>query len=559
MELERIRILADVYFLEIAGGVVVRNRHGSLEIMGKGAYQLLRWIFPTFDGSRTYMDATSALPAAVEQHVRAIVNRLLERRFARVLPQDEDHGHPLRERHPELYNLLEYRTESVSDAWQRVLAARVAVAGNGQLAQAVLAALPDYGFQSGTGGAVTVLAADSAAAYQCAVEAMGGDTAALLAGLCRNDSAIYGLAVHGHAGLPGPASLAAIATLNGKSGQEPLLPPAALAIAAHALCLELFERIAVPAEQASEPRLLLVDETTLELSHHRLPPLVLSDRANAPVGAALTRSDTDGWIRPDLGGSILPAAETEALNAIARSVAALTDARVGPVLRVDDGDLFQLPLAAAVALSPGDGDGRPRRMLTLGLSARETRNQGVLAAVEDYYALNHENGLAAAGWSRREALMRAGRTLFERDAAAYAGGTAVAYDWAQAPEALRYLAELFEDFGGQFACVRNRHGWYMASHPALVMEKAGAGYGVGVLPQLAVGDLLLKLAVQRFYLDAGFDLSRPVLLSLDLDQDALRQAVDEAMTQIEARVLELPAPVSLSDACPLYIIGMRVR
>ena len=48
----------------------------------------------------------------------------------------------MRERHPELYNLLEYRTASVTDAWKRVQATGVAVAGTGTLARAVLAALP---------------------------------------------------------------------------------------------------------------------------------------------------------------------------------------------------------------------------------------------------------------------------------------------------------------------------------------------------------------------------------------------------------------------------------
>jgi len=560
VERERIRILADVYFLEIAGGAVIRNRHGSLEIMGKGAYQLLRWIFPVLDGARTYLDVTAALPAAVEQHVRAVVKRLLERRFARILPHDEVHDHPMRERHPELYNLLEYRTASVTDAWKRVQATGVAVAGTGTLARAVLAALPDYGLQAAPGATATVLAEDSAAAYQCAVEAMGADAAGLSAGLCRHDGVVYGLATHDRVGLPAPASLAAIASQHMASAQSPLQPPAALTIAAQALCLELFERIALPAEPPLEPRLLLVDESTLTLSQHRLPPRVLFERDNAFAGTPLAPSDIDGWIRPDLGGSILPAAETEALNAIARSVAGLTDSRVGPVLRLDDGDLFQLPLAAAVALNPGDGDGRPRRLLTLGLSARETRNQGALAALEDYYARRHENGpTPAAGWSRREALMRAGRALFECDAAAYAGGTAVVHDWARAPQALRYLAELFEDVEVQCACVRNRHGWYMASHPALTADNGGASYGVGVLPQLAIGDLLLKLALQRFYLDAGADLGRPVLLNLDLAQDALRRAVDDAMVQVEASVRELPVPISVPDACPLYIARIRVR
>ncbi|UUZ50976.1 ABC transporter permease [Massilia sp. B-10] len=65
-------------------GAVIRNRNGALRTVRRSSvYQLLAWIFKSFDGSRSYADTVKAIPAALEKHARAIVTRLVERSFAR--------------------------------------------------------------------------------------------------------------------------------------------------------------------------------------------------------------------------------------------------------------------------------------------------------------------------------------------------------------------------------------------------------------------------------------------------------------------------------------------
>ncbi|UUZ56466.1 hypothetical protein LP419_15485 [Massilia sp. H-1] len=155
MDQQRIRIHADVYFLEVVSGAVIRNRNGALELSGaRSVYQLLAWIFKSFDGSRSYADTVKAIPAALEKHARAIVTRLVERSFARVLDeQQEAVVAPFRARFPELNNMLEYRTASPAQAWQRIDAARLAIDADGPFGAALREALPQYGLQVAAGAA----------------------------------------------------------------------------------------------------------------------------------------------------------------------------------------------------------------------------------------------------------------------------------------------------------------------------------------------------------------------------------------------------------------------
>lgn len=549
MEQQRIRIHADVYFLEVGEGAVVRNRMGSLEIKGKGGYQLLCWIFAAFDGSRSYAETVAKLPAALEPHARAILGRLLERRFARKLARHERHDEPLRQRFPELYNLLEYRTDDPLQAWQRVLGTTVRISGAGQLREALCRALPDYGLglaeHSGTpAAALHVLACDNLDDYQREVARLDAPArAALAGGLCRHGGALYALTRHGQSALAGPDCLAALALAAAGASQDGLLPPAARSMAAHALSLALFDQAAYA--DGREPRLAVVDLAALALSEHRLLPRALL--GGTAHGTALAAAD--GWLRPDLGGSLLADEPTATLNAIAGAVAALCDARVGPVLSIDDGDLFQLPLAAALAHYVG-ADGQPHQALTLGLSARETRNQGVLAALDGWLAARWPGrpGLAC-GWSRREALLRAGRALFERDQAAWDSGAAVAWHWTGMPKALQYLAELFDDLPERVRCARNRHGWHMARHTELTDS-----YGVGISPAQAIGDLLLKLAARRWYGEAAYARCDAVVLRLDADEAELDDALAAALGTLRAREFPLAWPVSPTAASPLYLV-----
>ncbi|UUZ56467.1 hypothetical protein LP419_15490 [Massilia sp. H-1] len=164
--------------------------------------------------------------------------------------------------------------------------------------------------------------------------------------------------------------------------------PAALAIAVHALCLALFERVAL-GQAHNQDRLLTVDDATLTLGSHALTPYAVPRRDWQPPGTPLSAAQCGAGLRQDLGGSLLPDAGVAELNAIARSVQALTDERTGPLARADDGDLFQLPLASCLAHA-----GAGSRVLMLGLSARETRNHAALWALEQRLA---HNGPAHAG------------------------------------------------------------------------------------------------------------------------------------------------------------------
>jgi hypothetical protein len=565
VELQRIRIQADVYFLEIATGAVIRNSLGSLEIAGKGSYQLLCWIFQAFDGSRTYADAAAKLSAAMESHVRAIVLRLLERRFARILAPDEPHDNPLRERYPELYNLLEYRNSPVLEAWQRVLQIKVAVFGDGQLKQAVVDALPEYGFQLDTEASalhcVGLVVSDTIAGYRHAFEMTGVEADQIAGGLCRHGGILYGLVKHDQPSLAGPASLDELVTEADPDTEKLFLGHAAKAIAAHALCLGLFEYFSQNAGQRPEPRLLVIDESMLELSHHRLAPSVLlGSKPFDCLTHPISITNAEGSLRPDLGGSILPDSQTQILNSIARSISELTDTRTGPLLSINDGDLFQLPLAAAIAKHTSRDKGAPQQILTLGLSARETHNQGVLAAIEGCLALSESGLTRGAGWSPREALLRAGRALFERDSSSYDTGVELHFRWEQAPKSLIYLVELFDDVVHTMRCVRNRYGWYMAHHSDLdTIEGRGALFGIGILPELAIGDLLLKIAAMRCYREARFDSTSSVLLSMELEEVVIANALLTGMTELEAKAMTSPWTLARTDACQLCLIELRIR
>lgn len=534
MDQQRIRIHADVYFLEVAGGAVIRNRNGALELSGAGVYQLLAWIFKSFDGSRSYADTVKAIPAALEKHARAIVTRLVERSFARVLDeQQETVVAPFRARFPELNNMLEYRTASPAQAWQRIDAARLVIDADGQFGAALREALPQYGLQVAAGaGALRIVAAGTPESWT-GLAAMG---AAPEAALCRHGDALFVLVPGERPALPGTPDFPALVTRYASAAAPTgLHAPAALAIAVHALCLALFERVAL-GQARNQDRLLTVDDATLTLGSHALTPYAVPRRDWQPPGTPLSAAQCGAGLRPDLGGSLLPDAGVAELNAIARSVQALTDERTGPLARADDGDLFQLPLASCLAAGAGS------RVLMLGLSARETRNHAALWALEQRLAHNGpaHAGAAGIGWSRCEALLRAGRRLFEHGARApHTDPQARALADVPASAELAYLAELHDD-GAQARWVRNDCGWFVASHPAMPSGAPVAPFGVGILPELALADLFIKLAFVRYYDSAAFDAGAAVLVRLGLDDAALERALAAAMAGCEAAELALP-------------------
>ncbi|UUZ50977.1 hypothetical protein LP420_15990 [Massilia sp. B-10] len=345
--------------------------------------------------------------------MRAPSSRAWSNARSRVLDeQQEAVVAPFRARFPELNNMLEYRTASPAQAWQRIDAARLAIDADGPFGAALREALPQYGLQVAAGAAALRIVAAKHAGKLDRPGRHG--RRAGMAALCLSTATRCSCwsPANGQA-LPGTPDFPALVTrCSAAAAATGLHAPAALAIAVHALCLALFERVAL-GQARNQDRLLTVDDATLTLGSHALTPYAVPRRDWQPPGTPLSAAQCGAGLRQDLGGSLLPDAGVAELNAIARSVQALTDERTGPLARADDGDLFQLPLASCLAHGAGS------RVLMLGLSARETRNHAALWALEQRLAHNgpaHAGAAIGIGWNRCEALLRAYRRLFEHEA-----------------------------------------------------------------------------------------------------------------------------------------------
>ncbi|HHO53649.1 MAG TPA: hypothetical protein ENK18_22955 [Deltaproteobacteria bacterium] len=466
----RLKVRPDVFFVRSEDGVWLRNNVGSFSLRGASAYEIVRVLFSRLDGSRTLTEACEDLGSLDPQAVyRRLVVPLIERGFVREVAEASQLSDELRARFPEHVAFLELYVDDPATTLDRVRHQPIACVGSGQHLRAATVALAELGFAdvrlfasegdpasevlmvlveaarhldggarwslhgvpgpfdlegvieqavAERSGTCVVIATDTSAhadvlsrASACA--SRDGGRAVVIASAGRRVWATPVLSAGG-------ACMECIQrSLPDDGGQPP--GPVAISLAAFQAAQRLFCALAgdpVPQDAA----ITTVDGDTLQIRTHE---------ARRHEGCSIHRARALRWlssadrehgledmdfVRPDISrpddGDVMVALQ----DRVVEVVTGWTDPIAGPLYAVGEEDLDQLPLAASrCRIRAGAGD-RPRKVIVdcYGYSARETRNQVVLFAIE-HLVEGLVQGSAervklqgvGAGWSFGEAIYRA--------------------------------------------------------------------------------------------------------------------------------------------------------
>jgi hypothetical protein len=450
MELRRcLKLRADASFVPIDDGVLLRNQRGSYAVRGKGAYELIRQLFGMLDGRYTLYELCERIPAPLRKAVERQLAALSERGFVRAVRGDD--GERLPEWATRLYHeQLEYLADALDDAWSAFLRfrhCRFVCIGSGIVLRSLLRQLAEYGaadvrvvsvdHDDGVPDAmlrelvdrdplVRLSRSEDIAVVQADCDILlvafdrfepegaqrlfeAASAACLPSGVIMPiGESIVSVPLF----VPGSCWECVYRSLVVNSGRGAPAPPrVAAGLACNHLMHEAFlHRAGVEPEAAN---LAIVDVDSLVVRVRPLSPTHPRCGRHRPAETVSIRAGQDEPIRPDLSRSTDPVLIGEWQNAISDHIIGLVDTDLGPLIAVGEGDLVQSPLSGSrcVARAASSIPHRPATLSVIcrGLSARETRNQVVLFAVERLAReVVGESGIEiGAGWSPEEAQYRA--------------------------------------------------------------------------------------------------------------------------------------------------------
>ncbi|MEE6257635.1 hypothetical protein [Plantactinospora sonchi] len=138
----RPRLRTDVRFVEFPDGVYLHSDHGACTLAGRQAYAWLSRLAPALTGEYTLDELTAGLSAEKRTVVERLVASLAEQRYVVDARADEPHGLDAAEQetYADEIAFIRYATDSAERRFERLRAARVAVLGQGPLAEALVVA-----------------------------------------------------------------------------------------------------------------------------------------------------------------------------------------------------------------------------------------------------------------------------------------------------------------------------------------------------------------------------------------------------------------------------------
>jgi hypothetical protein len=570
------RIRPDSFFTASADGVLLHNDKGAFAIRGPSAYRLVEWLFRALDGTRSVDEICRDLGpgprAAIDRVLRALDTNSFLRRVARLA---EDVPCWAKELFGDHIDFLGHHLDSPFAGFLQFRRRRALCVGYGTALRAVMVALIESGAGRVDAVVTSTDDHERKAVARIVESARKRDPRLeLTSALCASPNprlrhaathADYVLYSGADAGsvleesaavsrahrLPFAAVFAAeplvIATPVSKPGSpvcwncvrawlpavlptlgERSLPadaaadgrlaPAPTAIAAYRVVHDFFCDYT---GLAVSPGLsMTVDQATLATRTHRIAthplcPWHATGAAHSipePAGIATAV----GGPRPDLPRADDDPDAAAIQDDIVAATAERTDPVFGPLLSVDEEDVPQLPLAGtrcvARRLTQVTTAQTERPLLCQGISARETRNQVVLLALESMITDALAAGLAVDGgpWTNGDQAVGVGWSLGE---AAYRALSAVTRQWAarHGPKRpSRILAEighdsaigtyLIEVLAGlrlfpQLAVARAPTGL----HAATAFDATRIAYGSGASEQQAILNALLGLCTLHLH------------------------------------------------------------
>lgn len=160
--------------------------------------------------------------------------------------------------------------------------------------------------------------------------------------------------------------------------------------------------------------LWVLNKSNFSIKSHKLPLYTQSykviENINGTINNSLIRKDI-----PIIANDNTLINELENIN---NEIKKLVDQIMGPIIKLSEKNDAQIPLFIYETqfLEKATNSYRKKRFKCYGLSARECRNQVVLAGTENYLksiysSLENDNTKFAAGWSIYEAIFRAARNL----------------------------------------------------------------------------------------------------------------------------------------------------
>jgi len=565
------RIRADAFFVPTDDGVRLRNDRGSLVVGGRSAYPLVKWLFSALDGRRTVGEIWQGIESARRSPVEALIRTLANNGFLRWVAEPLEIPPWADALYGDYIAFVDEHVDAAMDRFMHFRTRRLACIGDGSLLSGAVTALLEAGAsavdvfaRSGDPQELTALRllADRAierdpdlnvnlktipqgAIREGAKGAIGAADCVLFCsdrGTFEEAGALHALAAEG--GCPFGAVLTAgdvvVASplsvpeagpcwecayrsiyLPGPSpSRGGSVAPAPAALGSFSEVLRVFcHYTGIPHELPAQ--CTLVNPRTLAADVHRVlwHPLCSRHGASFSVADASPLPLGSGPpTRADLPGPDDPAASLAEQDAIATATARWTDAFTGPLIKIGEEELGQIPLAASrcvlrAPLSRLD-DPAAQAFVVHGLSARETRNQAVLVGLEWLAGeVAQLRGTPLAWHCEAPAAELTGVTWagvgWSADEAVYRALEHASRCWAKATlgisEGDRHMGDLSDSETGRYllGLLADRNigglriltdlaptGFFVAAGHA---EGAGYGYGCGVTTEQAGLNALLDL------------------------------------------------------------------
>lgn len=593
----RYKLRQDAFFVKDGEGVLLRNDRGSLPLAGKGAYALIKHVFAALEGGATLEDVCAGLASERRPSLEALLTRLVKHGFARVVPAV---GEVIPEwaikNHADVLRFLEDHAEAPFARFNTFRRQRLLCQGDPELLRAVLGALVEYGASRitlivapGAAGAGLKALADAAMRRdpeisvrildECPADeprdctivtdpsllpvrpqvTSDAQSIDLLLQL-REDSLIVSPPL-GEAGFCRECAVRCWPTSSSSSSSAERVPLAAASIAANQLVYGLFLQLALP-ELPREPALRSVDLRTLSTAAHRLSPHARCSTHGSRPSARPLATVASCVVRPDLPSGTDDPELIRAQDERARVIGQWCNRVTGPLLSVGENELAQLPLANSACHLI---DSEPRsdtlaecRIVCRGFSARETRTQAVLYALEWLAPrlvseqLNTSGLSLGVGFSEDEAAFRA---LYHATMKMGVEGCAFMH----AERALdtdsrnHYLLELLAEHGA--APIRFRQGvsltglWFACA----TTRDDRVATGAGVSAAAAQLNALLGLGMLTLPLEP----THAAISSCDMTTwaDALNASVERRSRSLRLQVLDRVFTEQLS---PLHTVTVEV-
>jgi hypothetical protein len=342
----------------------------------------------------------------------------------------------------------------------------------------------------------------------------------------------------------GPASEYSIGSLS--LDKQNLSSPVATSIAAHVIAHDLFRQYTglggAPAAMISS-----IETNTLAIRPHaarRHPACTNHPERQGNNGAHIHEpSNRISLIRPELDHLVGSPRTAEAQDQIFAAITSCVDPVVGPLLAVDEGELSQLPLAgtSCAIRAQAIGSQREKNELTIvcrGISARETRNQVVLSALEalipahstqmpeDEVAGWPSSAAIGVGWSLGEAMYRSlGHATCSWLAKQLLPDTGCALaDWKNESQVWKYLIGVtspMNEIAPRMSAILTPTGLFGAWCYGGGLVEVGSGCSA----DLAASNALLKFVASGLHLDFGHLVTTELAPEFEYWEDVLALAM----------------------------------